>query len=92
MSRHHDKRDVVESGLVRIAEQMGAGWYRAPPLDGWLAWRGTQVAVEIKDPEREGLAHEYTPQQQRYFSWCRLHNVKWLVWRTMADVLRDLNS
>lgn len=92
MNRYPDKRDAVEKGLLEIASRLGAQWYRAPPLDGWIHFRGKWLPVEIKDPTREGLGTEYTPLQLKFFSWCRLNNAKWLVWRNITDLLADLNG
>ncbi len=41
----HNKRDANESSLVLVAEQIGAGWIEAGPLDGWAIHRGTWVPV-----------------------------------------------
>jgi hypothetical protein len=85
-------RDANEQALLKLAERLGAHWHEAPPLDGWVFVRGRWMPVEIKLPEREGLAHEFTPAQRRFLSWCRQRNAPWWVWRTEADVLRDLGG
>lgn len=90
--RHADPRDANEVKLLRIAEQLGAHWIKAPPLDGWIFVRGRYMPVEIKRPEREGHIWEYTPQQRRFFTWCQLRGATWFVWRTEADVIRDLGG
>lgn len=84
-------RDANEQALLAVAEKLGGHWREDPPLDGWIFCRGRWMPVEIKLPEREGLAHEYTPAQKRFFTWCRQINASWWVWRTQEDVLRDLN-
>jgi hypothetical protein len=86
----HNQRDGNEAELLGLAERLGAHWLEAPPLDGWISWRGQWLPVEIKAPEREGLAHEYRPAQRRFFAWCKLHGARWLVWHSADDVLRDL--
>ncbi len=88
-----DPRDAVEAPLLLVAERLGGAWHRGPPLDGWVhtarhGWR----PVEIKDPSREGLKHEHTPAQLRFYAWCRCRNATWLVWRTELDVIRDLGA
>jgi hypothetical protein len=89
-SQNH--RDPNERELLAVAERLGAHWLKAPPLDGWIWWRGQWLPVEIKQPEREGLAHEYTPLQRRFMNWCRLNGARWLVWHSADDVLRDLGG
>jgi hypothetical protein len=90
-----DPRDANEAELVALAESLGASFFKAPPLDGWLfcprLWKGA-LPVEIKDPKREGLQHEYTSKQAKFFRWCNDRALKWLVWRTQADVLRDVGA
>lgn len=85
-------RDANEQALLDVSWQLGGHWCEAPPLDGWVWARGQWTPVEIKLPEREGLAHEYTPLQKRFFNWCRLHQARWWVWRTADDVIRDLGA
>jgi hypothetical protein len=85
-------RDANEQALLRVAERLGGAWLECGPLDGWIVWRGAWLPVEIKIPEREGLRHEYTAAQKRFFAWCVIRNARWLVWRTDADVLRDLGG
>ena len=95
MKRHNrNTRDANEAALLTVARTLGADWLEEGPLDGWL-WVARQqrwVPVEIKKPEREGHAHEYTPAQRRFFTWCKACNAPWLVWRTTADVIRDLGG
>lgn len=90
--RYANPRDANEQALLDVASRLGAHWLEQGPLDGWIWWRGEWLPVEIKCPEREGTVHEYTPAQKRFMSWCRLHGAKWLVWRDVSDVLRDLNN
>jgi hypothetical protein len=90
--KYANPRDANELALLAVAQQLGAQWLEAPPLDGWIWWRGLWLPVEIKLPEREGQAYEYTPAQKRFMSWCRLRNARWLVWRNDADVIRDLSG
>jgi hypothetical protein len=89
---NRDHRDGNEPALVQLVERLGGAWCAGPPLDGWLYFHGRYMPVEIKLPEREGLKHEYTPAQRRWFSWARAHGGSWFVWRTEADVLRDMGG
>jgi hypothetical protein len=90
--RFANPRDGNEERLLKVAATLGGEWLEQGPLDGWVVWRGTWRPVEIKLPEREGLVHEYTPAQKRFFGWCRTRSAKWLTWRTEADVIRDLGG
>jgi len=90
--RFDARRDENEPPLIRVAEQIGANFFREGPLDHWMAWRGLWVPVEIKDPDLLGQAHEYTPAQRRFLQFCHSHNMPWRTWRTRADVLRDLGA
>jgi hypothetical protein len=86
-------RDKNEDALVTLAERLGAHFWAGPPLDGQLFFRGCCLGnVEIKMPEREGGAREYTPQQKRYFTWASQRGIKWHVWRTNDDVLATLGA
>lgn len=91
--RHADThRDGNENPLIALAEQLGGRFRPGPPLDGWLWARGYWLPVEIKQPEREGTAREYTPLQKQFFSWCTLYNAPWHVWRDDKDVLRTMGA
>lgn len=92
MSHRHNQRDGNEDELLAVAARLGAHWLEAPPLDGWIWCRGQWLPVEIKQPAREGLAHEYTPLQRRFLSWCKLRGARWLVWHSADDVIRDLGG
>lgn len=89
-NRNH--RDSNEAPLVKLAQRLGAQWCEEGPLDGWVWWRNVWLPVEIKLPEREGLANEYTPRQKRFFTRCRTMGARWLTWRTEDDVLNDLSG
>lgn len=93
--RHsHNTRDANEQDVLDIALKLGAVWREGPPLDGWV-WvprLAKWMPVEIKLPEREGTAREYTSAQKKFFSWCRQYNAPWWVWRTDLDVERDLGA
>jgi hypothetical protein len=91
---NRNTRDANELALITVAKALGGEWLEEGPLDGWV-WIARQrrwMPVEIKLPEREGQAHEYTPMQKRFFTWCRERCAPWFVWRTNADVIRDLSS
>lgn len=90
--RHANPRDANERQLLELAERLGGHWCEAGPLDGWCFVRGRWTPVEIKRAAREGHVWEYTPAQRRFLSWCRNRGATWWIWRTEADVLRDLGG
>lgn len=93
MKRYNrNRRDNNEKPLLAVSERFGAKWWEDGPLDGWTLQRGVWTPTEIKDPVREGLADEYTPQQLRFFRWCSENRAPWFTWRTDADVMRDLGA
>jgi hypothetical protein len=89
-----NQRDTNERVLLDLALQLGGHWIEAPPLDGyiWVPRMNMLRPVEIKLPEREGAAREFTPLQRRFRSRCELIGLPILIWRSAADVLRDLNG
>lgn len=85
-------RDSNEAPLIELAEQLGAQWFPGPPLDGWLLFRKTWIAIECKRPEREGTAGEYTPLQKQFISRCQLHDGPYAIWRDAKDVMKTLGA
>src|ERR1700753_2606428 len=85
-------RDANEAGLLKVMEQLGGHWWEGGPLDGWCAHRGLLLPVEVKLPEREGTAREFTPLQRRFMSFCQLHNVPLHVWRDECDVIKTMGA
>lgn len=92
--RRWNRRDLNEPELIAAAEKLGGFWVEAPPLDGWVHhFRvGGWIPVEIKQPQRQGQAREFTKAQKRFFEWATACGGKWLVWYTVEDVLRDLGA
>lgn len=90
--KYANPRDANEQALLELAARLGAHWHEGPPLDGWAWVRGRWAVVEIKRPEREGLAYEYTAGQRRFLTWCTNRGIPWWIWRTENDVLRDLGA
>jgi hypothetical protein len=89
-------RDVRQepdvANLVAVARQLGAVWVIAPPLDGWVWYRGHWWPVEISRPEREGHAGVRSPTQERFVGVCGIHGARWLTWRSTRDVLGSLRA
>jgi hypothetical protein len=92
--RRWNRRDLNEPELVATAEKLGGFWFEGPPLDGWVyhAHVDGWIPVEIKQPQRQGQAHEFTKAQKRFFEWAKSCGGRWLVWYTVEDVVRDLGG
>lgn len=85
-------RDANEPELLRLWRRLGGEWVQAPPLDGWAIHRGIWTPTEIKIPEREGLAHEYTPAQRRFLTLALAARAPVFIWRTADDVLKSAGA
>lgn len=92
INRWDAKRDANENALVALAEQIGARWVQAPPLDGWVGWRGKWFPCEIKDPSREGHKDEFTAKQITFRARAKLAGLPFWTWRTERDVLESLGA
>lgn len=81
--------DSNQSDLVDLFESVGGKWvpYANKPFDGWAYHAAFgYMPVEIKKPEREGHANEYTERQRKVMTRMRLLGMPWLVWRNDEDV------
>lgn len=92
MSHWRHRRDNNESELIRSAEELGAYFIKGPPFDGWLWWRGKFHLCEVKDPQREGHASEYTEAQLLQIQKLRERNIPWHTLRTVEDVYRLMGA
>jgi len=95
MRRYIERRDANEPAIVAAAESLGAAFWRAPPLDGWLHCTrlgGWQGPVEIKLPHRAGRSDEYTAAQRRFMRWCEERRAPWYTLRTVEDVMALLGA
>ena len=86
----HNHRDANEPSLLMAAAKMGVEWIEDGPLDGWITVNGEHIPVEIKEPEVEGHADEFTPKQKSFMAYCRRRGARFLVWRTIDDVIDSL--
>lgn len=90
MPRYAARRDNNESELIKLAEQLG--WWMIPlaePWD-WVGWRrGQWLPIEIKNPDCEGHADEFTAKQRMHHTEAFKRGAKILIWRTADDVIRD---
>ena len=87
--REMHRKDTNHDSIVALARKFGMQVFSAPPLDLWAGINGRWYPVEIKAPEREGRADEFTPDQIEFFNKCRLFGTRWLVWRKETDVFND---
>jgi hypothetical protein len=87
VTRHAQRRDGNEPELVRMARQVGAVcWPLAEPVDWLVGWRGRWYPCEIKN----GKAGRFTAQQIIFSAAAKERELPVWVWRSEADVLRDL--
>jgi len=81
------RRDTVESGLIALAERLGALIVQAGPFDLWCCHRGIWRPVEIKSPRGQ-----YTQAQKRFLYRCQLAGAPAWLWRCEEDVLKCLGA
>lgn len=84
------RRDDNHGPLVKLATDIGGEWLPDGPFDGWLWWRGFWHLIEIKNPNKEGHADEYTKKQIRMLCKLNLRGIKPVIWRTESDVYQLL--
>lgn len=89
------RRDTNHHALKDVAKRCGAIWIEGGPWDGWVhiaKWGGEYIPVEIKRPDKEGHADEYTEKQRKMKAEWADRRMRLFVWRTEADVKRDLGG
>lgn len=90
MPKYNARRDNNESPLVTLAIQLGWWMHKSQELGDWVGWRrGEWQVIEIKNPNQQGHADEYTPKQRLFRAEAFKRGAKILVWRVDADVYRD---
>lgn len=89
LNRYAAKRDANEPILVRTAQQFGALWIEAGPLDGWILFRERWTPVEIKN---ESGRNRFTESQVLFLAACRERNAPVWTWRTELDVFESLGA
>lgn len=91
--RYALKRDANEPELVKLAHSLGWRFWKLHEPADWLALRrGVWHVVEIKNPDCEGHADEYTYDQRKFRAEVFACNGRLLTWRTKDDVFRDSNA
>lgn len=90
MPKYNTRRDNNESPLVRLALTLGWWMHKSNELGDWIGWRrGEWHIIEIKNPNQQGHADEYTLKQRLLHAEAFKRGAKILVWRADADVYRD---
>jgi hypothetical protein len=93
MKRYAARRDAVEPELVTLARSLGWWLIRLEEPCDWLACRrGVWYPLEIKNPESQGHADEFTPAQVIFHGDASARRAPVLIWRTADDVCRDSAS
>lgn len=90
MPKYAGRRDNNDSSLRAIAERLG--WWLIQtdePTDYIGVLRGVYNLIEIKNPDCEGHADEYTDKQKIFHQLALNRGAPILVWRTENDILRD---
>lgn len=91
--RYAAKRDANEPELIKLARRFGAWLIKIDQPCDWLLWfRGRWDLVEVKDPECEGRADEFTQGQRAFRAEAFRRGATLIVWRTQDDVLKTLNG
>jgi hypothetical protein len=93
INRFAKRRDKNEPQLIKFAERLGA-WLIPidEPCDWLLFWRQRWELIEIKDPNCEGHADEFTEAQKAFRAEAFRRGARLIVWRTEHDVLNTLNA
>lgn len=93
MPKHAARRDNNEPELIKLASNLGWRFWKLHEPADWLALRrGRWDVVEIKNPEREGHASEYTHDQRKFRAEVFACGGRLLTWRTKDDVFRDSDA
>lgn len=93
MPRYAARRDNNESPLIRLAAQLGWWLIKTNEPSDFIGWRrGQWQLIEVKNPDCEGHADEFTAKQGIFHKDASNRGAKILIWRREADVLRDSNA
>lgn len=87
--RRAARRDANERPLVDLAESLGWWMVKLDQPCDWIGCRrGVWFPIELKSPEREGHADEFTAAQVVFHGDARARRAPVLVWRTAEDVMQ----
>jgi hypothetical protein len=91
--RYAAKQDSNAPEIVQYARLMGCFVkYIGKPVDLLIHTGKSWQLVEIKDPAKEGHKDEFTKDQREFFAEVAPWGADIWVWRTTADVARDLSK
>jgi hypothetical protein len=88
----HGRRDRNEAQILTCVEPLGGFWLQAGPFDGWLWDRRAWHLCEVKRPDKQGWASEFTDEQQRLVIRLNERRIPYRVLRTEPDVLTLLGA
>lgn len=84
------RRDHNDHPLKELAERLGWWLHKLDQPSDYLGlFRGHWFPIEIKNPELEGHANEFTQQQKIFHREAHLRGAQILIWRAAEDVYRD---
>lgn len=88
--RYAARRDQNEPELISFAQNLGWRFWKLDTPCDWLGLRrGVWWPVEIKAPDKEGHADEYTYDQRKFLAEVAAVGGRVLVWRSKEDCMRD---
>lgn len=91
--RRAARRDNNDSELAMLAAQLGAWLIHTDWPTDYLVWfRDRWDLVEIKRPDKEGWASEYTPKQLTFRAEAQRRGARLITWRTPDDVMRHMGA
>lgn len=88
-----NRRDNNDHELKQFAERIG--WQLFPVTeycDYFGLRRGVWYAIEIKNPNCQGHADEFTYDERNFMAKVAACGGRILLWRTKDDILRDSNA
>jgi hypothetical protein len=93
LRRYATRRDANEPELVGFARDLGWRLWKLDKPADWIALRrGRWEVVEIKNPDCEGHADEFTYDERKFIAEVAAVGGRILLWRTKDDVIRDSNA
>ena len=95
--KYAQRRDNNEPELIRLAKRLGwRCWQVQVPRNAddlacdWIGLRrGVWRTIEIKNPDCQGHADEYTALERMFIAEAHKYGGEVLIWRTVEDVMRD---
>lgn len=93
LPRYAKRRDNNESPIEEAAEKLGWWLIQTDQPGDFIGWfRGRWEIIEVKDPNVQGHAKEFTPSQQKFHEHAKQRGAKVLVWREVQDVINSTRA